>query len=194
MTMNPATHLPELETITAFGAASGTPLHAQETAGTLPDYVSLAHVSLHPFPVDLSRVAEACLKCLREGEPDREVEVNIHRRMLVAGDRDLLPEVLVQLIHNAWRSTAETRGAWIEIGTRMASDGERQFYVSDNGAGFEMELAGSMFEPPMSRYCEASMPGHGRGLARAARIIRRHGGRLQADSAPGRGAEFYFTV
>lgn len=193
MTLNPATHLPEIEKLkfAALGAVAGL---VQDAAAVLPDYVALAHVSLHPFPVDLSRVAEACLKGLREAEPDREVQVVIHRRMVVAGDGELLPEVLAQLIHNAWRSTAETRGAWIEIGTRMGSDGERQFYVSDNGAGFEMELAGTMFEPPMSRYCEDSMPGYGKGLARAARIIRRHGGRIQADSAPGRGAEFYFTL
>ncbi len=46
----------------------------------------------------------------------------------------------------------------------------------------------------MSRYREDTCSGHGKGLARAARIIRRHAGRLQADSAPGMGAEFYFTV
>ncbi len=189
MTTNPATHLADFGTCGAFAAVClNEPLDAR------PGYVALAHVPLQPVSVDLSRVAEARLERLREIDPHRNVEVIVHRRMLVTGDAALLCEALVQLIDNAWNALADTRGAWIEIGTRMASEGERQFYVEDNGAGFDMAVAGTLFEPPMSRYREETCSGHGRGLARAARIIRRHAGRLQADAAPGKGAEFYFTV
>jgi K+-sensing histidine kinase KdpD len=191
MTTNPATRWTDF---TMCSALVPTDVRAEEPVDVLPDYVALAHVALNPVSLDLSILAEARIERLRELEPDRLVEVIVHRRMLATGDAGLLSEALAQLIDNAWIATAETRNAWIEIGTRMASDGERQFYVADNGAGFELTLENSLFEPPMSRYREETCSGHGKGLARAARIIRRHAGRLQADAAPERGAEFYFTV
>lgn len=193
MTTNPATTLADLASSTAFTRLSGAAVHTDET-GRGPDFVALAHVVLQPVLLDLSRLAEAHVERLRELAPLRRVEVIIHRGMRVVGDASLLSEALARLIDNAWAALEETRDAWIEVGTRIGSDGERQFYVSDNGTGFDMASAGRLFEPPMSRYREESFPGPGRGLARAARIIRRHGGRLDGDSAPGKGAEFYFTV
>jgi C4-dicarboxylate-specific signal transduction histidine kinase len=192
MTTNPATPSMDLGMCSAFVAFAD--VRPGEAVAALPDYVTLAHVALQPVPLDLSLIAAARIESLRELEPHRHVEVIVHRRMLATGDAALLSEVLAQLIDNAWTATSGTRGAWIEIGTRMASDGERQFYVADNGAGFDMTLAGTLFEPPMSRYREETCSGQGKGLARAARIIRRHAGRLQADAAPDMGAEFYFTV
>jgi K+-sensing histidine kinase KdpD len=194
MTINPATPSVDFEKCAAFVPIAEAGHQAGESAAALPDFVALAHVALQLVPLDLSLLAETRIERLRELEPHRHVEVIVHRRMLATGDAALLSEVLAQLIDNAWTATAETRGAWIEIGTRMASDGERQFYVADNGAGFDGTLTATLFEPPMSRYREETCSGQGKGLARAARIIRRHAGRLQADAAPGMGAEFYFTV
>jgi light-regulated signal transduction histidine kinase (bacteriophytochrome) len=194
MTTNPAIPSMDLGVCSAFVAIAEADVCPGEPVAAIPDYVALAHVALQPVPLDLSLLAATRIESLRELEPHRHVEVIVHRRMLATGDAALLSEVLAQLIDNAWTATSGTRSAWIEIGTRMASDGERQFYVADNGAGFDMVLAGALFEPPMSRYREDTCSGQGKGLARAARIIRRHAGRLQADAAPGMGAEFYFTV
>jgi K+-sensing histidine kinase KdpD len=193
MTTNPTNLLADLRVCGALVPIVATGAMTNEALDTLPDYVALAHVALRPVALDLSRLAESRVESLRERDPHRHVEVIVHRGMVAAGDAVLLPEALAQLIDNAWAATADTRSAWIEIGTRMASDGERQFYVADNGNGIDM-ARGSLFEPPMSRYREETCRGYGKGLARAARIIRRHAGRLQADSAPGMGAEFYFTV
>ena len=190
MTANPVTRLADVKVCVAFPAI----VEATRSADGLPDYVALAHVPLRLDTLDLTRLAEGEIERLRELEPHRNVDVIVHRGMLAIGDAALLSEALARLLDNAWAATAETRGAWIEIGTRMASDGERQFYVSDNGAGFDVATFGSSFEPPMTRYREDTCSGHGKGLARAARILRRHAGRLQADSAPGMGAELYFTV
>jgi light-regulated signal transduction histidine kinase (bacteriophytochrome) len=193
MTTNPGTALTDAM-CTEFEPLAKAAMCGATPADSRPDYVALAHVNLHRTPLDLAKMAEARIEHLRELEPDRQVEVIVHPTMLATGDPALLAEALAQLIDNAWRSTAETRNAWIEIGTRVASDGERQFYVSDNGSGFEMALVGTLLEPQMSRFREESISGYGNGLARAARIIRRHAGRLQADSAPGKGAELFFTL
>lgn len=193
MTTNPSTTSTDLRCCTAF-APTIEPAAGANVANETSDFAALAHVSLRPVLLDLSHIAQSHVEHLRERDPDRKVEVIVHHGMRVTGDATLLPEALTQLIDNAWAALAATRDAWIEVGTRLGSDRERQFYVADNGAGFDRETAGKPFEPPMSRYLEQSCPGHGRGLARAARIVRRHGGRLDGDSAPGKGAEFYFTV
>jgi K+-sensing histidine kinase KdpD len=193
MTTNPTNLLADLRVCGALVPIVAEAM-ANEALDARPDYVALAHVALRPVPLDLSQLAEKRIQSLRERDPHRHVEVIVHRGMVAAGDAVLLPEALAQLIDNAWTATAETRSAWIEIGTRMASDGERQFYVADNGNGIDTASGSTLFEPPMSRYREETCRGHGKGLARAARIIRRHAGRLQADTAPGMGAEFYFTV
>jgi light-regulated signal transduction histidine kinase (bacteriophytochrome) len=192
MTINPTSLLADLTVCGALVPIAGA--EPSVKSSTRLDYVALAHVALRFVPLDLSGLAASRIESLRTRESRRDVEVIVHRGMVVTGDVALLPEALFHLIDNAWAASTLSRSAWIEIGTRMASDGERQFYVADNGAGFDLALAGTLFEPPMSRYREDTCGGHGKGLARAARIIRRHAGRLQGDSSPGMGAEFYFTV
>ena len=66
--------------------------------------------------------------------------------------------------------------------------------VEDNGVGFAMEHAGKLFGAFQRLHAAHEFPGSGIGLASAKRIVNRHGGDLWADSAPGRGARFSFTL
>lgn len=67
------------------------------------------------------------------------------------------------------------------------------FSISDNGEGFEPEQASKVFEP-FKRLHGADIPGSGIGLATCTRIIERLGGRLWAESIPGVGSTFHFTL
>jgi PAS domain S-box-containing protein len=159
----------------------------------LLDLSRATRVELSRGPVDLTELACDVVTELREAEPGREVRVRIADRLATTGDPHLLRLVLANLIGNAWKFTAQSDPPVIEIGS-VDNDGERVFHVRDNGAGFNMEYSTKLFEPFQRLHGRGEFEGSGLGLAIVARILRRHGGRVWADAAPGQGATFYFTV
>jgi light-regulated signal transduction histidine kinase (bacteriophytochrome) len=74
-----------------------------------------------------------------------------------------------------------------------AQGGETVFFIHDNGACFDMRFVHKLFHP-FHRLHGADYPGNGIGLAMVQRIIQRHGGRIWAESRPGRGATFFFSL
>ncbi|HEX3764302.1 MAG TPA: ATP-binding protein [Kofleriaceae bacterium] len=144
-------------------------------------------------PVDLTRLAHEVVDQLRAGEPGRQVEFIAARDLVVEGDPDLLRVVLDNLLGNAWKFTSKQREARIELGRDDAGGGSA-YYIRDNGAGFDMALADRLFAPFKRLHTVSEFAGTGIGLATVQRIVRRHGGRIWADSAPSRGATFHFTL
>ena len=112
--------------------------------------------------------------------------------LVARGDRRLLNVALVNLLGNAWKYTGRVGQARIEIG--HAPGETPTFFVRDNGAGFDMAHASRLFTPFARLHRPDEFEGTGIGLATVERIVSRHGGRIWAEAAPGRGATFFFTL
>jgi hypothetical protein len=165
-------------------------------AHLIDDLIELARLtrqSLHRETFDLSEIALQIVEELRAEEPERKVEVEITTDLMVTADRTLMRVVLENLLHNAWKFSSRKEIAHISFSAERERE-RRVFCVSDDGAGFDMAFAGNLFRPFHRLHGSAEFPGSGIGLANVQRIIQRHGGRIWAESEPGKGAKFCFTL
>ena len=113
----------------------------------------------------------------------------------VEGDRTLLRIVLDKLLQNAWKFSSKNAAPKVELGVEPLRNGQPVYYVRDNGAGFDSTAAAAKLFGIFQRFHQHDeFPGTGVGLASVQRIIRKHEGRIWTDSAPGKGATFYFTL
>jgi PAS domain S-box-containing protein len=154
--------------------------------------------------LSLSRVTRAELTCtdvdltiaarLQEHDPGRTVAWRIEPGLKVRGDAPLLGVALDNLLGNAWKFTSKRPDAAIEFSAATSPTGDRMYVVRDNGAGFDMAHADKLFGAFQRLHGVAEFPGTGIGLATVQRIIRRHGGRIWAESSVGQGATFSFTL
>jgi PAS domain S-box-containing protein len=144
-------------------------------------------------PVDLGAMARDVVAELRDVEPDRDVAVTIADGLTGTGDPHLIRLVLYNLLANAWKFTGHRTGGVIDVGA-FRDNGERVFFVRDNGAGFDMRYTHKLFDPFQRLHAASDFEGSGVGLAVVDRIVRRHGGRIWAEGTPGRGATFFFTL
>jgi PAS domain S-box-containing protein len=143
--------------------------------------------------IDLGAMAQAAIRKLRDYEPQRKVEVDIAPGLHGWGDAHLIEIVLDNLLGNAWKYTGKTVKPRIAFGSTN-DNGKIIYHVRDNGVGFDMDYADKLFESFQRLHKADEFEGTGIGLATVARIIRRHNGRVWAESEVGQGATFYFTL
>lgn len=169
---------------------------ATRSMGGLIDHLlELSRVSradLKREDIDLSSLAREVSAMLGETEPERRAEFFVEEGMLARGDRDLLRQLLQNLIGNAWKYSSMRPLSRIEFGSSCA-DGQQVFCVKDNGAGFDMAYSSKLFQI-FQRLHGTEFEGTGIGLATVQRIIQRHGGSIWAEGKVGEGASFYFTL
>jgi len=129
-----------------------------------------------------------------KGETEnRRIEWHINQLPAVEGDPGLMKQVFANLLSNAVKYTRPRGTAVIEIGQRQIG-GETVIYVRDNGVGFNMKYAHKLFGVFQRLHRMEEFEGTGVGLAIVERVIRRHGGRIWAESEENHGATFYFTL
>jgi PAS domain S-box-containing protein len=153
----------------------------------------LGRQPLETATVDLSQIAQRQANSLRAESPDRDVTTVVQPGVVAEADPRLVDVLLGNLLSNAWKFTAPKPTARIEFGVTDV-DGERSFFVRDDGVGFDAAYADRLFGPFQRLHRAEDFAGSGIGLATVERIVHRHGGRIWAEGAPDRGATFWFVL
>ncbi|MDT3736403.1 MAG: ATP-binding protein [Denitratisoma sp.] len=153
----------------------------------------IGRAGLRLAETDLGGIAAGIFERLRSEEPERRMTARAAEGLRVRADAGLLRIALENLIGNAWKYTRRNADSRIEFGARE-EDGETYYFVRDNGAGFDMRHATKLFSPFQRVHAPGEYEGTGIGLAIVQRIVQRHGGRVWAESEPGRGSTFCFTL
>jgi PAS domain S-box-containing protein len=156
-------------------------------------FSQLSRQSLKGQEVDSVGLVQAVLDETGMLPAGRQIEVRLGKLPACQGDPALLKQVWFNLISNAVKYSRGREPAVIEIGCDQ-TNGENIFYVRDNGTGFDMRYAPKLFNVFQRLHRLEEFEGTGVGLAIVRRIIERHGGRVWAEAAEGRGATFYFTL
>ena len=144
--------------------------------------------------IDLSALAREVADGLLEDTPGRSVEIDIADGLVADADRRLLRLCLENLLGNSLKFT-RGRQSWIQVGEEGRDvEGERVYFVRDNGVGFDMAFADRLFGVFQRLHRAEDYPGSGIGLALVQRIVHRHGGRVWAESAVGQGTTIRFTL
>lgn len=173
---------------------------AARTNNMINALISMARISggdLVREPINLSKLAEEICGDLAHQDRSRNVRFMVAPQLRVDGDRTLLRMVLENLLGNAWKFSAKASLSIIELGVDSndpGHEGRDVFFVRDNGAGFDMRYADKLFGVFQRLHGTNEFQGTGIGLATAARIIQRHGGKIWAEATVGQGATFYFTL
>ena len=162
----------------------------------IDDMLKLSRLSRAPMKrveLDLSGMVSEALADLRAAEPERQVETVVAPDLKAEGDASLLRAVLENFVSNAWKYTSRRPKARIEFGA-LDRDGERVFFIRDDGAGFDMAYVDKLFGAFQRLHGVDEFEGTGIGLATVQRVIHRHGGRVWAEAIVDQGATFYFTL
>jgi PAS domain S-box-containing protein len=169
---------------------------AQTLAHLMDELIGLSNVSRRELvrqTVDLSGLAEDVGEETAAEETSRHVDLNIAPGLTTVADPALLRLILRELLGNAWKFTRGRALAHVEVGA-VDVDGDRAFFVRDDGAGFDMHRAEHLFGVFQRLHTPQEFEGDGVGLAVVQRLVRRHGGRVWAHAEVDEGATFYFTL
>jgi len=169
-----------------------------EYLGRLVDgLLTLSHVTrlkLRQEDVDLSEMARNILERLQRAQPGRQATVTVQPDLRARCDSRLAAALLENLLGNAWKFTSAMPRTEVTFGLAEQAPQQATFFVKDNGAGFDMAHAKHLFNAFERLHGAEQFPGMGIGLATVNRIAVRHGGRAWAESEPGQGACFYFSL
>ncbi len=154
----------------------------------------LGRQALHIVDVDVAAMAREVAAMADDSGARHGAEITVSPALpVVQADPVLLRQVIFNLVSNACKfsSRSDSPKVWIECD---ADASPVVFRVRDNGAGFEASQARELFEPFHRLHSADDFPGIGLGLSIVHRIVTRHGGRVWAESSPGEGATFHFTL
>ena len=166
-------------------------------AGTLVDnllaFSRMARSQVRWLAVDLSLMIKEVVRDVMREAGDRNIKWEIAELPIVYADGAMIKLAMRNLLSNAVKYSRHRKEAIVEVGVRE-HENEWEFFVKDNGAGFDPKYAGKLFGVFQRLHRMDEFEGTGIGLASVRRIVQRHGGRVWADGVVDQGATFYFTL
>lgn len=166
-------------------------------AGKLVDdllsFSQMGRAALRPVRLRMNELVSGCIERLAPEVSSRRIEWRVDSLPEITADPAFLQLALYNLLSNAVKFTAQSDPAVIRISSEKLP-GETVFHFADNGVGFNMDYVHKLFGVFQRLHRMEDFNGTGIGLANVRRIVERHGGRVWAQSAPGEGATFSFSI
>lgn len=169
--------------------------NARQMGRLIDELLAFTHLGrqpLHKIDLDMEGLTHLVIGELMKKQT-RRIDFAIQRLPDAHGDAALVRQALTNLLSNAIKFTCKTEHPLIEIGS-LEQNGETVYFIRDNGVGFDMSYAGKLFGVFERLHRQDEFDGTGVGLAIVKRIFEKHGGRVWAEGAVGKGATFFFTL
>ncbi|NRB38309.1 MAG: GHKL domain-containing protein [Pseudomonadales bacterium] len=161
----------------------------------IDDMLKLSKISLtdiHKEQLDLSALCVDILNDLQKHDAQRQVKLNIAEKLYIDADAGLCRLLFTNLLSNAWKYTGNTPQA--EISVSESFEGNKHLIViADNGAGFDMAVAGKLFSVFTRLHSSSEFEGSGIGLATCKRIVDKHGANIDYYAEVNNGAKFILS-
>lgn len=169
---------------------------SQNMGRLVDDLLNLARVARQEVKRQVTAIDALVAEVVRdlsEETGQRKIEWHIHDLSFLECDPGLVRQVFANLISNSLKYTRPRAVAMVEIGS-FKKNGERVFFVRDNGVGFSMKHAHKLFGIFQRLHRAEDFEGTGVGLATVERIVRKHSGRIWVEAELDKGATFFFTL
>jgi PAS domain S-box-containing protein len=144
-------------------------------------------------PVDTDKVLKETIQQIKQENPERKISWNVSALPVVDGDLGSLRQVFTNLLNNAVKYSTPREEAVISVTCETRAD-EVVYCVADNGVGFDPKYKHKLFAVFSRLHRADQFEGTGIGLANVKQIVKKHGGKVWAESKGGSGAQFYFSI
>ncbi|MBS0631385.1 MAG: HAMP domain-containing protein [Verrucomicrobia bacterium] len=193
--LDPRATIPPAEMKRFVGLIRTGSSEMSELIQALLGFSRLGRRALTREAINLEAIARNAYRDLAAEREGRQVEFRVDPLPTALGDRALLGVVMTNLLSNALKYSRPREVAVIHVGA-MADEREDSpvYFVRDNGVGFDLGQSARLFGVFQRFHLAHEFEGTGIGLATVRRVIERHGGRIWAESQPGAGATFFFTL
>ena len=160
---------------------------------TMDDLLDYSRVSLYPGnsrKIKLSKVVDSVISVLERPISVSHAKIEVGELPSIEADETQMHQLMQNLLSNALKYVEENKSPEISIQSRNCGSGVFEIWVKDNGIGFDEKNLDRIFKPFDRLHGHSAYKGSGLGLAICKKIVERHGGKITAKSAPGRGATF----
>ena len=159
----------------------------------LLEFSHIGKLNISLVDVAIRELLDAVINDLKPHETNRKIKITLRELHDIKGDQNMLKQVFINLISNAFKYTGKKKEAVIEIGSYREKN-YCTYYVKDNGAGFDMQYYDKLFGVFQRLHSTSEFEGTGVGLAIIHRIITKHGGKVWAEGVINEGACFYISL